>query len=169
MRQKGFTLIEILVTLAVGGVLLIGAVTSIFQIATFTSRSNDHIVALTDVDHAALWLRQDLQMAQSTSLTDGVPVSLTDENTAELNWTDYTSFVTEEETRNHTSAYALSGTELVRTYDNTPRIVGRHITSIEFTQSGSIISVVITATGPGAQQRSETLKFSVHLRSEGMP
>lgn len=165
MRQKGFTLIEIMVTLAVGGVLLIGAVTSIFQVTTFTSRSNDQIVALTDVDHAAMWLRQDLQMAQSTTLPDGYPVP---QNSVTLGWTDYTSFVTAEETRNHTSAYALSGTELVRTYDNTPRIVGRHITSIEFTQNGSIVSVVITATGPGAQQRSETLEFSVHLRSEGM-
>ena len=171
MRQKGFTLIEIMVTLAVGGVLLIGAVTSIFQVNTFTSRSNDQIVALTDVDHAALLLRQDLQMAQGTSLTDGVPISLTDENTAELNWTDFTTtptFETAGEEKDHSSAYTLSGTELVRTYDSEERIIGRHITSIEFRQNGNIISVVITATGPGAQRRNETLEFSVHLRSEGM-
>jgi len=164
MRQKGFTLIEILVAMAVGGILMAGVVLGIFQVSWGTVRTNDQVVALTDVNNAALWLKKDLQMVQSTSLTNGVTAS-----SVTLEWTDFTNFE-EEENKNHTSTYALSpsGTKLIRTYDDTPSVVGRHITSIGFTLAGRVINVVITATGPGNSQRTETLKFTVHMRYEGV-
>jgi len=160
MRQKGFTLIEVLVAMAVGGILMAGIVLTIFQVSWGSVRTNDQVVALTDVNYATLWLKKDLQMAQSTSLTDGVPAS-----SVTLSWTDFTGWATEE-TRDHSSTYALSGTELRRTYDGTVRVVGRYITSIGFTQNGRVVTIVITDTGPGVSQRVETLKFTVQMRTE---
>ncbi len=166
MRQKGFTLIELILAMAVGGILLAGAVISIFQVSWGTIRSNDQVTALADVNNAALWLKKDLQMVQSTSLTDGVPAS-----SVTLNWTDFTSFELEEN-KDHTSSYELSGSgELRRIYDyekpgETTSVVGRHITSIRFTRESGVINVVITATGPGTSQRTETLEFSVFKRTE---
>ena len=165
MRQKGFTLIEVLVAMVVGGILMAGIVVGIFQVSWGSARANDQVVALTDINYAALWIKKDLQMAQSTSLTDGDPVP---QSSVTLEWTDYTGWATEE-TRDHTSTFALSGTELLRNYDGTVTVVGRHITSIGFTQNDTVINCVITATGPGITQRAETLKFSVnvHMRPEG--
>ena len=163
MRQKGFTLVEVLVVLAVSGVLLTGLITSIFQVSTFTDRSNSQVVALTDLNHAALSIKKDLMMTQNTDLADGSPVP---QSSVWLGWTDYTSFETGNLT--HSSSYVLSGTELLRTYDGTVGIAGRNITSLGFTKNGRVIDVVITATGSSDPQRSETLKFSVLIRTEGL-
>ncbi len=161
MRQKGFTLVEVLVVLAVSGVLLTGLITSIFQVATFTDRSNSQVVALTDLNHAALSIKKDLMMTQNTDLTD------VSQSSVWLGWTDYTSFETGNLT--HSSSYVLSGTELLRTYDGTVGIAGRNITSVGFTKNGRVIDVVITAAGSSDPQRSETLKFSVLIRTEEIP
>ena len=163
MRQKGFTLVEILVVMGVGSVILMGALLSIQQVLVGTDRSNSQVVALTDVNQATLRIKRDLIMTQETDLTDGDPVP---QSSVILSWTDYTSFGSENESRSHSSSYTLSGTDLLRNYDGTVSIAGRQITSIGFTQDGRVINVVITATGSGAAQRNETLKFRVYLRTE---
>jgi prepilin-type N-terminal cleavage/methylation domain-containing protein len=164
MNQKGFTLIEIMAVMAVSGLIMAVALLSIYQIVWGAERSNDQVLALTDVHYAALWIKQDLQMSQVTDLTDGDPVP---QSSVSLNWTDYTGFAPEDE-RNHSSTYVLSGTELLRTYDGTTRIIGRHITSIDFIQDGNVITCNITATGPGIPERTEQVGCSIvtHLRPE---
>ncbi len=164
MRQKGFTLIELLVALAVGGILIWGIVVTIHNVTWGTNRTNSQVVALTDVHQAALQLKKDIQMAQSADLPGGSNIT--------LSWTDYTSF-DPEENKDHTSSYELSDGELRRTYDyekpsETMSIVGRNITSVDFTQDGRVINVVITATAGDMLPRSETLQFSVYLRGEGI-
>lgn len=162
MRQKGFTLIELLVAMAVGGILLIGIVLAIYQVTWGTGRSNSHVVALADVNHATLSLKKDIQMAQDTDLTDGDPVP---QSSVTLTWTDYTGFE-ESDNKTHYSTYTLSGTKLHRDHDGTVSIVSRHITSIGFTQNDRIVTANITATGPGFLERIETLKFSMQMRPE---
>ena len=159
MSQKGFTLIEILVVTAIGGMLMAGLVTAIIQVYLGNIRNSDQVVILTELDHAVLWIKKDLEMVQSTDLTeeDQIPVTLW--------WTDYTGWTTEE-MRDHYVTYALSGTELLRTYDGTEYVIGRHITDIGFTQNGGAINVTITATSERASQQTETLKFSVLVRPE---
>ena len=162
MGQKGFTLIELLVALVVGSLVMIAALGVTYQVVWGTSRTNSQVVVLTDVHQAALWLKKDLQMAQITDLTDGVP-----QNSATLSWTDFTLFDPEED-KAHSIAYnLLSDGVLQRTYDGTTSIAGRNITSLNFTQDGRVISVVITATEGDATPRSETLEFSVYLRGGG--
>ncbi len=178
MRQKGFTLVELLVAMAVGGLVMMSAVGIIYQVMWGTGRTNSQVVALTDVHQAALRLKKDLQMAQlgeGDFPADGTAVvTLTpDGSTATLGWRDYTSFDLEEN-KDHTSTYnLLDDGKLQRTYDyekpsETTSIVGRNITSVDFTQDGRVINVVITATAGDMLPRSETLKFSVYLRGEGL-
>lgn len=172
MRQKGFTLIELLVALAVGSLVIVGALGAIYQVVWGTGRTNSQVVALTDVHQAALAIKKDLQMAQSAESgdlpLDGSTVTLLPgDSIVTLEWFDYTSFV-EEENKDHSSSYELSGSELQRTYDGTTSIVGRNITSVDFAQDGRVINVVITATAGDMLPRSETLEFSVYLRGGGI-
>ena len=170
MRQKGFTLIEILVVMAVGGMVMMGVVASICQVATGTSRSNSQGIVLTDVNRAAWHITKDLQMAHSTGMTVDESVVLSPGTTVRLSWTDYTTYFEDPDAeKNHSSTYSLTDSgELVRTYDGTLSIVGRHITSLRFTQQEEwVVNVFITSTGPTTQQRSKTLEFSVHMRSWG--
>ena len=174
MRQKGFTLIEVLVMMAVSGVLLTGLVTTIFQVSTFIDRSNSQGIALTDVHRAAFHIKKDLQMAQNTGIVEGDSVVLSPQSSVTLEWIDCTSeFQPEEERRNHASTYNLTDSgELKRTYDNapTPSIIARHITYLRFAQQDEkVVNVVITATGPEPHQRSKTIEFIVHTRSEELP
>ena len=111
-------------------------------------------------------------MAQDTDMADGV----LQEDTALLGWTDFTTaFEAEGAEKNHSSRYnLLSDGVLQRTYDyekpsETTSIVGRNITYLGFTQNGRIVNVVITATEGDVTPRSETLEFSVYLRTEGTP
>jgi len=164
MRQKGFTLIEVLVTLAVSSLVITSAAGIFYQTIVGTNRTNSQVIALTDVHQATLQIKKDLQMTQNTDLTDGYPP----QGTVGLVWTDYTSFGEETE-RNHSSSYTLSDNDLQRTYDGTTSIVGRNITYLGFTQSDRVVNVVVTATESGATPRSETLEFSVYLRTEGLP
>ncbi len=163
MRQNGFTLLELLVTLAIGSVILTASLLSLHQVVLGTDRSNSQVVALTDVDQAAHRIKEDIIMAQSANLIDGNPIP---QSYISLTWTDSTTSFTSTAKTAHSSSYALSGTLLRRTYDGTVSIVGRNITSVGFTQSGRVINLVITATGPKVQQRRETLKFSAHMRPE---
>ena len=164
MNQKGFTLIEIMAVMAVGGMIMTVALLSIYQVVWGSARTNDQVAALTDVNYASLWIKKDLQMAQYTDLTEGVP----QQGSVTLSWIDNTGFVEEEEDRTHSANYTLSGTELVRSYDGTPRVVGRYISDIWFTQEGRVITCSITATGPGILEREEMLGLSIvtHMRTE---
>lgn len=162
MRQKGFTLLELLVAIAVGTVLLTGSLLSLHQVLLGTTRSRSQVTVLADVNQAALAVKKDLFMTQTTNLTDGNPVP---QSSVTLTWVDYTGFESENYTT-HTSIYTLSGTNLLRNYDGVTSIVGRHITSIGFTRNDRVINVIITAAVSGTQPRSETLRFTSYIRSE---
>ena len=175
MRQKGFTLLEIMVVMAVGSILMTGIVLSIFQVVSATNRSNSQGVALTDVSQAVLYLKKDFQMAQSTDMgfvEDPVVVVLSSENVT-LEWTDFTTPESEEERINHSVTYSLSDNGVLeRAYDGIlpTMIIGRHITYLRFTQLDErVVNIVITATGTQRQQYSKTIEFSVYMRSAGLP
>lgn len=161
MRQKGYTLLELLIVLAVGSVLMGGIVLSIYQVVWNSARSNSQVVASADINQATLAIKKDLMMTQSSNMSEEVSQS-----SVALSWDDYTNWAVADNQTTHTSSYTLSGTKLQRTYDGTVSIVGRNITSLEFTLNGSVVTVVITATSPGFPQRSETLTFNVYLRSQ---
>lgn len=157
MKQKGFTLLEILVIVGIGAVLLTVALGSIYQIIYSTKSSGGQNQALTDVNRAALQIKKDIQSTQNTDLSEGVS-----QNSTVLSWIDFTAT----DNNTHSSNYTLSGTWLLRGYDGESQIIGRYITGISFTQTGRIIEVVITATSNTTPPISKTLEFSTYMRSE---
>ena len=159
MRKRGFTLIELLVAMAVGGLVMTAALGIIYQMVGGTPRTNSQVIALADVNQAALAIKNDLLMAKTTDLNS------TPKSSATLSWIDYSSFESVNNTP-HASIYTLSGTQLRRTYDGTTSIVGRRVSSINFTQNGQFVAVVITASGGGASPQTATVRFSAHIRPE---
>lgn len=162
MNQKGFTLIEIMVVMAVSGLVVMAVVTSIYQIFWGTLRTNDSSMALNEVNNVVPWLKRDIQISQYSNLTNGDPVP---KSSLELHWIDLTFFATDNVVV-HDSDYSLSGTTLLRVYDGTTRVIGRNITSIGFTQDNYIITCNLTTTGPTEGiHHSENYIFSVLMRS----
>ena len=163
-RQKGFTLLELLVALAISGVLLTIALSIFFELNLGTGRTSSQLTADLDVNRAAYAIQRDLTMTQTSNLTGGDP---TPQSSVLLSWIDYTGFESANQTY-HSSSYSSNGTVLWRTYNGNPEIVGRNITYLGFTQDGRVINVVVTSKGMKTPERSQTLEFSVLLRAEGI-
>jgi len=171
MTQRGFTLIELLVALAVGSLVIVGALGAIHQVVWGTSRTNSQVVALNEVNRAALYIKKDLSTYNSVVLPAAEPPGL-----ISIIWKDET-FEPDQGAREYDATYSLSGTELLRIYtiDGSPmpaQIIGRHITYLSFTKNevnDRFIDVVITATEGDMTPRSETLSFSVYQLKEVVP
>lgn len=62
--QRGFTVMELLVSIAITGLLTPLVISSIFQIIMGTDKINGRTLALSDIHNAAAWLNQDLSLAR---------------------------------------------------------------------------------------------------------
>ena len=154
--QKGMTLIEVVIVVALVG--LIGTVTSsaTIQFTKVTSHGDDQLQALHDIRNAAYWISIDGHMAQSTDL----PTDETVANSVTLQWTDYYA----QADVPHTSSYTLSGTELERNYDGSVTTVAQYISSIEFSISNRTMTVtIVSSTGVHQEERTCT----IHLQPTG--
>lgn len=82
--KKGFTLIELVIAMAIT-VLISGASTmALSQIYGGTGRNNNHLTTVRQVESAGFWISRDAQRAQSIS-TD----NLTSPDFLLLNWTEW--------------------------------------------------------------------------------
>ena len=86
--QKGFTFVEILAVMAVGGLLLSGIIIAIFQTTGITAESSTQITALEDIKNVAYWVSKDVKMAATTNLIAGAtPVHMNNNYNLVLDWT----------------------------------------------------------------------------------
>ena len=83
LGEKGFTYIELIVALAILGLIGSATATATFQVLRVTERNNDHMTVVRQVQNAGYWLSRDAQMAQSVT-ADG----LTSPDFLVLNWTE---------------------------------------------------------------------------------
>ncbi|MEE8598757.1 MAG: type II secretion system protein, partial [Dehalococcoidales bacterium] len=65
--QRGFTLPELLITVAITGLIASFLGVAIYQIITVTSGGNDRMTALHEIQNAGHWVTLDGQMAGTAS------------------------------------------------------------------------------------------------------
>lgn len=164
-RQKGFTLFEILVVLALTAMLVVGLVRAIVQTSDITLDTTTQITALEDIKEVATQIRQDIRMAATSNLEDGGPVvdSLT------LTWTTWYDETGEYNPVPHSISYSSpSGGELQRNYDDGDlTTVGRYISNIGFSQEGTMITVSITSSPTGDAETAEQMTYEFYLQQKG--
>ena len=163
--QCGFTLIELIVALAICGLIIGGISTTIAQALTCPAQSNDHMTAVKQVENAIDCMKRDVVQAQTVepSGDSGFPLNLT--------WVDWSN------TR-HEVTYSLEDGELQRgyvTYDvegavasKQTRVVAEYIDSnSEMTNcqmDGKVLTLKITATIEGYKDSSETRQVEILAR-----
>ena len=79
-NQRGFTLIELIVAIAITGLIISAITVTIFQLFSISARSDSHMLAVRQVQNAGYWISHDTQMAQSVETdggTTGFPLKLT--------------------------------------------------------------------------------------------
>lgn len=81
-KQKGYGLLEIVIVLALAGILGVGITTFTVQTITETKRSSIHMQAIQQLENAGYWVSRDVQMSQNVTpgANAGFPL--------QVNWTD---------------------------------------------------------------------------------
>lgn len=151
-NQKGLTLVELLISTAISGLIAGILGTAIHQFIITSERGNDEFRALHDVQNAGHWLTLDSERAEATNLIDGAlpATSMT------LNWTSGGQA--------QTSTYSLSGAELKRDRNGTITTVARHVSDVQFSLAGRLIAVAMTSTPEGRWGVSEQATYQIWLR-----
>ena len=157
--QRGFTLIEILVAIAVGGLIVPVVVSGIFAVTRGTVQINTDLVILQDIDGASAWIASDLSQALTSDVVDLDPPV----DHMRVDWVDQTGWAVEG-SESHFAEYTLSGTDLIRDFDGVTQIVARRIADIQFSRSDKFITVAITST---LRNTTESLTYFVTPRADG--
>jgi len=158
-REKGFTLLELLAATAISAIIMLGVVSLIYSEAKGTAVTKTSVTAGQEISYASHRISQDCWMAKSTNLVEGAdPV---DQLT--LNWIEKIDFADIP----HSCSYYLSGTQLIRDYDGDVKTVAEKISDIEFSQSGSLITVVIDCSPQWAGDSAKTVRkiYRMYLRA----
>jgi prepilin-type N-terminal cleavage/methylation domain-containing protein len=148
-NKSGFTLLEVMVSLAITGFIGLGAATCIFQVLNETSRNNDYTAASRNAMNAALWIGRDAQMAQTVSGSAGFP------QTANLSlaWEDWNN-------SSYNATYSLQNGNLLRTYtvngQSTDTLVAGYINSNPnltncTSNNGTLILTITSSVGEGSK------------------
>jgi len=83
LGEKGFTLLELLVSLAIIPLVALSASATMFQISKSTDRNRDYMTAVRQVQNAGYWISRDAQMANSITTNTTLPDFLT------IGWTEW--------------------------------------------------------------------------------
>jgi prepilin-type N-terminal cleavage/methylation domain-containing protein len=85
--QSGLTLIEVIVAIALTGIIALGASVSTVQLLKQTSSDRDYTVASRNATNAIYWISHDAVMAQQIQGYSGFPLT----NDLTLSWTTWDS------------------------------------------------------------------------------
>ncbi|MFC1979313.1 prepilin-type N-terminal cleavage/methylation domain-containing protein [Chloroflexota bacterium] len=76
--EKGFTLIETIISIAIMGIIMPVMAMTVITMLTNHQRADNHNITLREVRNVGYWISRDVQMAESVALTapGGFPLSL---------------------------------------------------------------------------------------------
>jgi type II secretory pathway pseudopilin PulG len=143
--QRGITIVELLIAIAVTGIIVSFLGTAIYQIITAAEYGNDRLTAMHELQNASHWFYLDGQRARTAAGGDELELTLSD---------------------NSSISYSLVGTELRRTVGGTRMTLARNITGAAFSIENRIITMSLTSSPEGRDSVSESGTYRVYLRPE---
>jgi prepilin-type N-terminal cleavage/methylation domain-containing protein len=141
--QKAFTLVELLVTIAITGLLFATVGTVIYQLSTTSSFGNDKLTALHDVQNVTNQINADCQ--QAITAVGGSSLVLTLPSAV-------------------TVTYTLSGTNLQRTLWSSVLTLSQNVSNFSSVISGRKVTLNLDILIAGRNNISEPLSYQVNLR-----
>jgi prepilin-type N-terminal cleavage/methylation domain-containing protein len=141
--EKGFTMVELVMAVAITGLIVVFLGTAISQIFNVSQYGNNRLTALHEMQNAAYWFNRDGQQAKAAIGGSTLTLTLSD---------------------NTTVTYARVGTELRRTAGGTQMTLARNITSANFSVTSRLLTMQMTSAPPGRDDVSETRSYQVWLR-----
>ncbi|MCH7656249.1 MAG: type II secretion system protein [Chloroflexi bacterium] len=173
-NQRGFTLLELVVGLAVAGMVMPLIASSIFQITRGTEQISGRVVSAADVASLAPWLHRDLAVGQTIvdPATDAPLIDCASGTQASIlvRWTDQTGWGAADP--QHYAKYSIEPgtTVLEREYDGVVGVVARHITELAFCEDADgLVRLDVTSEIQGTTTYTKSLSFYVAPRAEVAP
>ena len=144
--EKGLTMVDMIMAVAVTGLIVSFLGTAIYQMLTVTEYGNERLIAMHELQNAAHWLGLDGQGAVSATGGDELVFTLAD---------------------NTSITYSLSSTDLRRTEGGLPMTLAQNITEAQFAVADRLVTMTITSSPPGRDSVSENRTYQVYLRAGG--
>ena len=141
--EHGFTLVELLISVAITGFIVSVLGLAIQKIVTVPEYGDERITAMHELQNIAHWFGLDGQMAVAASGGSQLMLTLAD---------------------NSTISYAVEGTELHRVAGASDRTLASNITSANFSIQNRLITMNITSAPAGRWDASENGTYQVCLR-----
>lgn len=157
-NQSGFTLIDLLIFIAVGGILGAAIVMSTTQLFQGSGYSNNYNKAMNNVRNAGEWISRDGRMAETVNMAPTVGF-------LELTWHDYDGTL-------HTVIYEYTADKTItRQFDTgSPTTVAENINitpTIYYNSATRVLTLTVTAAaGTGSQQKTADGTYEITLRNE---
>jgi prepilin-type N-terminal cleavage/methylation domain-containing protein len=145
-NERGFTLVEILVTIGIMGVLAMVLGGVVQQMATVPEKSNDQVDALHAVQNAIQWIGKDAVAAKSAVGGDSLVLTFPD---------------------NSEITYQKQGSDLYRYLNGDNISIARDVTDLNFTVNNRTITINITAAPESRWNISENQVYQVAMRPSG--
>jgi prepilin-type N-terminal cleavage/methylation domain-containing protein len=145
-NQRGMTMVELIVAVAITGVIVAFLGTAVYQIITVSEYGNDKFTAMHELQNAAYWFNKDGQEAVTATGGNQLVLTLSDSSTV---------------------TYTLVSSELRRTAGAGQLILARNIKSLNFTVNTRLATMKLVSTPQGRSNVSETGTYMVYLRSVG--
>ncbi len=192
--QGGFTMVELLVAIAITGVIITAISGAVFQVVAGNIQNSNQMTATRQVQQVGYWMSQDGQMSITASSTDDAGTAEIEKLT--LTWTEYTDWKTEALLEppytqnvisliiNHKVIYTLSDGTLLRNEYQTDNIredefdpntsyslfstthIAQFISYIDCAISAKKIVVDVTAEVTGFRTATENRVYEINMRPD---
>ena len=163
-NQWGFTLLEVMLALAITGLVSSGVTMTFFQVVNGSARANNYMTAVRQVQNAGYCVSRDAQMAQPQKVVASGALPFT------LKWTDW-------DKNNHEVVYSLADNKLQRSHSINGGLAETGIiaefinpdpamTGCDFTDGKLTFTVTATVGAGSRYEQSETRVYEVVPRPE---
>jgi len=160
--EKGMTLTELLVALAIIGLVTSTLVTAIYLIYHVTGWGSDEMRVQHDLRNAATWLNRDVLSASSVHIVSPSQMTLT---------IPYISSITTDTiyTRVITYTFSITNSTLTRDSGDSTLVVARYINSFVPSPTGTVTSAITITITSRASDVTRSATLHLNMRPEPTP